>query len=234
MAHTLKEAAYETIRGKLISGEYAPGSRLSDDSIAREIGISRSPVREAINQFVSEGFVEYRPRCGTYVRSLSWQEFSDLWGVRMALESHAAMEAVDCATRDDIEELDSLNGEILQLARCCRELSDHVADAALKKRFLHLDSEFHLGILAAAGNRRLMKIVQDCRLMALLFGRHHSRLRITADLLMLCHRDHALIVKAIQNSDRDNAREWTVSHIRAARDRAMAWQPPGEVTKESA
>jgi DNA-binding GntR family transcriptional regulator len=222
MSSTLKQTAYKTIRSKLISGEYPPGSRLSDDSIAREIGVSRSPVREAINQFVSEGLVEYRPRCGTYVKTLSVEELDDLWGVRIALESFAAVEAVDSATERDIEGLTSVNAEILQLARTCRGPSEPLASRELKEEFLKLDSEFHVRMLRATGNQRLLKIVEDCRLMTFIFGSAHLRLNISAEMIVQCQRDHDLIVKAIRSADRDNAREWTANHIRAARARVIA------------
>jgi len=221
MSSTIKQEAYQTIREKLISGEYPPGSRLSDDSIAREIGVSRSPVREAINQFVSEGLVEYRPRCGTYVKTLGADELDDLWGVRIALESFAACEAADFASSDDIEGLTSLNGEILELARSCRNLPGQIANNDLKGEFLALDSEFHLQILRAAGNQHLLKTVQDCRMMTYIFGSKHATAYATADILLKSQRDHELIIKAIQNSDRDNAREWTANHIRAARARVV-------------
>ena len=222
MSSTIKQAAYRTIREKLVSGEYPPGSRLSDDSIAREIGVSRSPVREAINQFVSEGLVEYRPRCGTYVKSLSQRELDDLWGVRIALESFAAVDAIDSATRDDVESLVALNNELLEVARACRELPNQIASDNLKGEFLRIDSEFHLQMLRAAGNQHLLKIALDCRLMTYIFGSRHAVLQITADMLFQSQRDHELILKAIRNSDRDNAREWMANHIRSARSRVMA------------
>lgn len=222
MSLTLKETAYQTIREKLISGEYPPGSRISDDLIAREIGVSRSPVREAINQFVSEGLAEYRPRCGTYVRTLSTKELDDLWGVRIALESYAAMEAADNATEEQVRELIAVNDEILELVQTCRELPDQLADDELKKQFMALDSKFHLQLLNSAKNEHLLKTALDCRLMTHIFGTDHARLQIDASMLMKCHRDHVLIVKAIQNSDRDNAREWTVGHIRSAHERVLS------------
>ena len=230
MTATLKETAYQTIRDRLISGKYPPGSRISDDLIAREIGISRSPVREAINQFVSEGLVEYRPRCGTYVKVLSLEELDELWGVRLALESFAAMEAADVATSEDIEQLAELNKEIRQLGLRCRDLPGQVADEALKEEFMQLDSSFHMKILASAGNQLLLRNVQDCRMMTHVFGSHHSSIYITSSMLLESHRDHDLILKAIRNSDRDNAREWTAQHIRSARARviAMAEQQTGQ------
>lgn len=222
MSATLKETAYQTIREKLIAGHFPPGSRLSDDSIAREIGISRSPVREAINQFVSEGLVEYRPRCGTYVRQLTLKEVDDLWGVRIAMECFAVVEAVDRLSEESLQILKELNGELLDCVRECRKCPGQLADDDLKQRFLQTDSMFHLEILKAAGNDRVLKIVEDCRLIMFIFGATHSSLRVTADMMLQSQRDHDLIIKAIENLDHDNAREWVGNHIRTTRARVMA------------
>ncbi|QDU82033.1 putative HTH-type transcriptional regulator YdfH [Polystyrenella longa] len=222
MSATLKETAYQTIREKLISGHFPPGSRLSDDSIAREIGISRSPVREAINQFVSEGLVEYRPRCGTYVRKPTLKELDDLWGVRVAMESFAVVEAVDRLTEASLQLMKEFNSELLVVVRDCRRLPNQLANEELKQRFLQTDSCFHLEILNSAGNDRVLKIVQECRLMMFIFGATHSAVRVTADMMLQSQREHDLIIKAIENLDHNNAREWVGTHIRTTRARVMA------------
>ena len=222
MSATLKETAYQTIREKLIAGHFPPGSRLSDDLIAREIGISRSPVREAINQFVSEGLVEYRPRCGTYVRQLSFKELEDLWGVRAAMETYAVVEAVDRLSETSLQLMKELNADLLETVRECRKRPGQLADEELKQQFLQTDSLFHLEILKSAGNERVLKIVEDCRLLMFIFGATHSAVRVTADMMLQSQREHELIIKAIENLDHDNAREWVGNHIRKTRARVMA------------
>jgi DNA-binding GntR family transcriptional regulator len=230
MSVTLKESAYHTIRKRLISGEFAPGSRLSDDSIAREIGISRSPVREAINQFVSEGLVEYRPRCGTFVKSFSKEEMSELWDVRIAMECYAASESIDQISSDELIQLAEINQEILELVKECRELPNQIADLELKSRFLQFDSAYHLTILKSTGNSRILKNVQDCRLMTSIFGPTHSALIVTSGMLLKSHQEHELIIKAISNSDRNNARDLTANHIKGARDRVLAHMDDNSVS----
>ena len=109
MGVSYKQRAYDHIRDKLMVGELAAGCRLSNRALAREIGISIIPVREAISQLVSEGLLEHKPRVGTFVVEPSRQEIAELCELREALEAYAASRAAERIS----------DGELAEMQRCC-------------------------------------------------------------------------------------------------------------------
>ncbi|MEZ6044704.1 MAG: FCD domain-containing protein [Planctomycetaceae bacterium] len=142
--------------------------------------------------------------------------------MRSAMECYAVVEAVDRLQEDGLARMRQLNNDLLDAVRECRKRPGQIADGDLKQHFLQIDSRFHQEILESAGNERILKIVEDCRLMMFIFGVTHSALRVNADMMLQSQREHELIIKAIENLDHDNAREWVSNHIRTTRARVMA------------
>jgi DNA-binding GntR family transcriptional regulator len=200
------------------------GCRLSDDALAKEIGISRSPVREAISQLVSEGFVEYRPRCGAFVKSPSRRELVELYEVRSALESFAASKMAILATEDQIDQLEQCHRDVLNIVQQCRNLPDHTLDGECVGRFMAADMQFHLHILRAAGNNRLLEMVEDCKILLRVFG--HGLIKLDRHLMAESAQQHALVVEAIRRHDADAARNLIISHIATASKRLSENVPP--------
>lgn len=211
---TLKQHAYKLIRKKLEGGDVRAGSRLSDDALAREIGISRGPIREAISQLVSEGLVEQRPRRGVFVREPSRQEMEELCEVRSALESFAASKAALIATEAQIAELEQLHQDVLATVQECRTMPNQVANRDLTDRFLTSDMQFHLHILSAAGNRRLFDMVEDCKILLRVFA--HMPVKHDLRLMTESAQQHAAILDAIRRRDGNSARDLMMSHIMMA------------------
>jgi DNA-binding GntR family transcriptional regulator len=220
MPPTLKQHAYKLIRKRLLAGSIPPGGRLSDDALAKELGISRSPVREAITQLTSEGLIEYRPRSGAYVRVPEAREVEEWYETRAALEGCAAMRAAVRIGEAQLAELRRLLDEMVALIRTCRQQPGKVADTQLRERFLDLDLAFHMLILRASGNRWILKLVEDCRLMTTVFGHVH----IDHDLRLLSrtHLGHARILRALAKRDPQQARRLMEAHIHAARQAVLA------------
>jgi DNA-binding GntR family transcriptional regulator len=106
---SLKQRAYDHIRQKLMSGVLIGGSRISDAELAEEIGISRTPVREAIIQLETEGVIEQIPRFGSFIRMLSREELIHLYELREVLEGHNAAMAAERATPEEVRRLESYN-----------------------------------------------------------------------------------------------------------------------------
>ena len=93
MDHNLKDRAYQYVRAKLAVGDFLPGRGLSDRTLAKEMGVSRTPVREAIRQLETEGFVVQVRGSGTYPRRLTEEEIVELYDLRELLEGYAAARA---------------------------------------------------------------------------------------------------------------------------------------------
>ena len=144
--------AYEFIRQRILDGVYPPNYRLKTIVLAKDAGVSRTPVREALRQLQSEGLVEMRPRLGASVRGVSLLEFKEMCEVRLALECFSAEQA---ARNYDSEDIIEIQASLEQMKRCVAEL-DRRADApeVLQELGKH-DIAFHLAILNAAENALL-------------------------------------------------------------------------------
>ncbi|MCF7849436.1 MAG: GntR family transcriptional regulator, partial [Kiritimatiellales bacterium] len=102
---THAKRAYDHLRTKLLSGEFSPGSRILYGPLGKELGISATPVREAIGQLANEGFVELVPQLGAVVRRVSRDELVELYEMREALEPYAAARAAERINAGRLDEL---------------------------------------------------------------------------------------------------------------------------------
>src|SRR6266446_5488267 len=103
---TLWQRVYDHLREEILSGRLQPGAELAEVALSEQLGVSRGPLREAIGRLASEGLVTVRPRRGAVVRSLSKQEFVELYQVREALEMLAVRLAVPRLGADGMVELE--------------------------------------------------------------------------------------------------------------------------------
>lgn len=208
---TLKQHAYNFIHERLRSGAVLPGARLSDDTLAREIGISRSPVREAIGQLANEGLVELTPRKGAFVRSPSREEMRQGYEARLALEAFVAGLAAERATDADIAELQKINDRLRSTVEACRQRPSKVADKRLLDRFLKADLDFHEKILGIVGNQKIIEMVHTCKVIAWVFA--HVSMEHDLRLMADTYRQHSSVLRAIRKHDSTAASRWMNYHI---------------------
>ncbi len=143
----LREVVFESLREAIIQGILKPGERLMELQLAEELGVSRTPVREAIRKLELEGFVVMIPRKGAYVAGITYKDITEVFEVRAALESLAAGLAAERITD---EELDKLERSVVQIG----EVVDNDLEAIVR-----YDTEFHEIIYKASRNKRLKAIV---------------------------------------------------------------------------
>jgi len=143
----LSDRVKEYIVEAVLSGELKPGDRIVENSMARLLGVSQAPVREAIRDLVLLGFLETEPYKGTSVRSFTPEELWETYTVRAALESLAARLAATRLTDDDMQALQKILDEMMEAAQ--RQDRD---------RLLQLDNVFHETILRASRNRTLYQL----------------------------------------------------------------------------
>ncbi len=147
---SLKESAYKIIKEKLLNSEFEPGSRIREDLLAQEISMSRTPVREAINQLSAEGLVNNVPRKGIFVVETTSEEIRNLLDIRESLETLAIDNCIDKATDEQIKFLDSILEEFeVALAK-----DDY-------KKCNSLDSRFHLEIAKISNNKKLIDFLME-------------------------------------------------------------------------
>lgn len=211
---SLRHKAYRHIQGKLLTGELTAGQIISEASVAGELGVSRTPVREAILQFEQEGIVEQVPRFGTVVRQLGRSDLVELYELRELLEPHAAARSAEGLVPENAARLESLVSELDGLSEDIRRTEQAAADESQMRRFLSADIAFHLLLLQAAGNRRLTDIITKTRLLGHIFGTRrqvHDRAVIAET-----SRQHRRILNAVLSKDADGARQEMRDHIRTS------------------
>lgn len=145
----LGDKVKEYVIEAIMSGEFQPGDRVVASSLARRLGVSQAPVREAIRDLVLLGFLENKAFKGTSVRSFSPKELYEVYTVRAALESLAARLAAERLTEDDVQALQDTLDEMIRAAQEQDE-----------ERMVRLDNQFHEAILQVSDNELLYQLWQ--------------------------------------------------------------------------
>ena len=148
----LRDGVYETLRQKILKGELEPGARLIECDLADELGVSRTPVREAVHRLEQEGLVNILPRRGAHVANISEKTVRDVLEVRKALEELAVGLAIDRSTQED--------------RRLLREAEAVFAEASLGsdlRQIASADEAFHDVIYHATHNQKLELLISNLR-----------------------------------------------------------------------
>ena len=219
LTNTLKTSAYKTIRQMLMDGELPLGSLVSEIAIAKQIGIGRTPVREAISQLQHEGIVERVPRLGTIVRKPDISEIIELFEVREALECYAVARISGDLPSDSLSQLKLLNQQIKKIADEMKKQGAEWLEDDTLKRFLAIDLGFHMIILRGIGNRKIMKIVGDYRVLMHIF--QCSRQTHSYDVVMRAYKFHEDIRKAIASGDSKLASQYMAEHIKTSKQETI-------------
>jgi DNA-binding GntR family transcriptional regulator len=145
---SLRERVYQTLRDAIVSGELAPGQRVRDHELAERLGVSRTPVREALQRLEDEGLAETSPRASTRIAPL------DARAAREAFPVVAALHAL--ATRHGVARLAPGDLSVMRAANECLASLIASPDSAVVLRAIEADDRFHGVLLDAAGNREII------------------------------------------------------------------------------
>jgi len=211
MATLLPEKIYNHLRTKLLAGELPPGARLDYKRISTEMGVSTTPVREAMGKLASEGLVELVPRAGAIVRKLGSQEAVQLYGVREAIETYAAAKAAEKISDTRLQQLESLLAKMRTLISRSFSANHTLMTGEYLAEFLQADLAFHMTIIEAAGNPRLTKLAGDSHIHSRIFG--VERFGHNQELLEEADQIHRSIFKALQQHDATKASHLVAQHI---------------------
>jgi DNA-binding GntR family transcriptional regulator len=158
LPENLTTLAYKNIKDFILREDLDEKTRLTEESIAKQLGISKSPVREAFNRLESEGLICIEPRRGARLRTFSIKDIGDLYDVREALEVHAvARAAITPAV------LDELHDSLERQKKCMEEFD--------KAGYIHEDVHFHLILAKATGNDQLYAMLENLQNQILLIRR---------------------------------------------------------------
>ena len=148
----LRELVFTTLRQAILKGELQPGERLMEIQLAEKMGVSRTPIREAIRKLAAEGLVTMIPRKGAIVAGISEKMLKDVLHVRMTLEKMASEDAFENITDQAIEELRAAEAEF-----------ETAVDSGDLVSIAEADEKFHFIIYNAAGNDKLREILTSLK-----------------------------------------------------------------------
>lgn len=194
IALTIKDQVYNIIKENILTERYKPGERVSEIVIAEELGVSRSPVRSAINELVGEGLLEAKPHHYVRVRKLTEQEIIDIYEMRLLVEQYAITKAVE--TLDE-----NMRGHLKKFANdfrtCCNY--EHLT------KYVELDTRFHQYLIENTGNQlvidtfaRIGALISSFRIISLksLERFNQSIVEHTDIIEGICDRDAVRAIEA--------------------------------------
>lgn len=197
--YSLRGRVFNKIREDILSGVYKENEELKENTIGQELGVSRTPVREALRQLELEGLVTIIPNKGAYVTGITSKDIRDIYIIRSYLEGLCAKWACEHITEEQIEALE----EVLYL-------SEFHARRSHNEQLVELDNKFHELIYKASGSKILDHVLSDF---------HHYVERVRKITLSRSQRatksnqEHALILEAIKKRDGDLAEQLAHEHI---------------------
>ncbi|WP_418445963.1 GntR family transcriptional regulator [Cloacibacillus evryensis] len=152
---TLSELAYESIKAQILSCKIRPGERINIDQYSENLGVSTTPVREALSKLQQEGLVQYIPRTGWKISRISKQEFRKLQEVKSLLEITLAERALPFIKPNDIPQMILLNNEMRELFKPCAGGKPDL------ERLLEANDRFHMYIFKFYDNDIMIEILQQ-------------------------------------------------------------------------
>ncbi|MFA5880925.1 MAG: GntR family transcriptional regulator [Eubacteriales bacterium] len=198
----LREIVFETLREAIINATLRPGERLMEIQMAEEMGVSRTPVREAIRKLELEGFVVMVPRKGAYVAGISMKDIADVFEIRAAMEALAAGLAAERITEEELEDLERI---LVTIGEC-------VKNNDLEK-LIEVDTEFHDILFKASRNDRLVQIVSNLREQ---IQRFRTASLSTPGRMKYALEEHKKIVEAVSERNVELAQSLAREHIENA------------------
>jgi len=195
------DQAYQAIKAEILSNRLRPGEPLPIDRFVRDLELSRTPLREAVQRLEKEGFVEIRPRIGTFVSYLNLSEIQEMYQVRQALEGFAASLAAERLAPGDLAEVE-------------RALRRHPLEGEIDYKAMSEDGQrLHRLILEECGNETLAKMLRSLQ-------DHFTRFRLLSleipEKILSSHREHLAILEALRERDGPRAEARVREHFENA------------------
>ncbi|MBQ6660401.1 MAG: GntR family transcriptional regulator [Lachnospiraceae bacterium] len=197
--YSLRGMVFTKIREDILSGKYAENEELKEISIGQELGVSRTPVREALRQLELEGLVKIIPNKGAYVAGISNKDVHDIYMIRSYLEGLCARWACENITQEQIDAIE----EVIYLSEF------HVKKQHFEQ-IVELDTKFHELLYASCGSKILGHLLRDYHQYV------HSIRKITLSdpsRAQNSNAEHSAILEAIRNRDAENAEKLAHEHI---------------------
>jgi len=207
-ARTIRELVYETLKKAIFEGEFKDGDRLVEKELAQRLGISRTPIREAIRKLDSDGLVEYVPRKGVVVRGITHEMAAEIYAIREALEVAAIPFVIQNITEEEMTELYALLEEMMRLT-----------DSGSVDELLKVVRRFNDTLIASSRMSHLTKLIDTYQEYQSTFRRVTLSREFRKPSAL---QEHAAILQAIRDRDAERAQELMRRHLKAAREEYLA------------
>ncbi|RJQ57893.1 MAG: GntR family transcriptional regulator [Desulfobacteraceae bacterium] len=214
---SIRERVYEYIRNRILSGQISPSTRVIETKLAREIGTSRTPVREALHLLESEGLLESIPRVGYRVKEIKSDDVEEICEIRVINETLACRWAME-----------RMRPEALKAIEKNLETAKDEAEAGRPETFVEHDAEFHELLVRASGSRRLLELCQMLR-------RHMLRYRIESlylsEIVFRAIDGHRRILDCLKAKDPERIEDVVREHVEQSKKDILRYafdrQPSG-------
>ncbi|MCU7712688.1 GntR family transcriptional regulator [Priestia sp. JV24] len=200
----LKDQAYNKIKELLTRGELSPGEFLSEGYLSEELGMSRTPIRSAIQRFEHEGIVRIHPKQGIYICDISIQQVNEIYEARSVLETFAIRKLSHAIKQHQIQALQ----DILTLQ--FEEIQKQDIYLSLK-----YDTEFHLKIMELAENKEMYEMFKSIEAKLSFYGQKVLTKKI--DRLLQTYEEHLLIVTELEKGNVESAVHYMEEHLEKGR-----------------
>ena len=204
----LREIVYDQLKMQILTGHITPGTRMMEVDLADNMGVSHTPVREAIRKLEKEGLVVIEPRRGAYVSDISVKDMVDTLVVREDMEGLAAFLAAQSISGEEIDELEEITAGY----------SDAIANGVMED-IIRYDEAFHRRIVELSGNRTLMQLFETVQELALRFRYLYYDDFSRYENMPVEHRN---IIDAIKSGDSAKARQVSDNHVKKLKEFVIA------------
>ncbi|MFV0516187.1 MAG: GntR family transcriptional regulator [Aminipila sp.] len=200
----LREIVYEELKVQILTGKIAPGTRMMEVELADDMGVSRTPIREAIRKLEKEGLVRIEPRRGAYASQISTDDMVEVLEVRQTMEGLAASLAAERMQADQLKKIEEAEEQYNKAVVC--------GDTA---NMIFYDSQFHKLIVEASNNKTLLQLIEPLQEMALRFRYlYYDDFKRAENM----PHEHQIIIEAIAQKDSDGARDAANLHIQKLKE----------------
>jgi DNA-binding GntR family transcriptional regulator len=205
------DRAYAAILDRILSGHLPPGERLREEELSAAVGVSRTPVREALHRLAADGLIDFMPNRGAQVRTWDDGAVEEIFEVRALLEGRAASRAARHIGQERIEELEQL----------AVAMESHLGSpvAASDYRIARLNSDFHRIVIEESRSALIETLMQGVSQVALM---HRTFMRYTPRELERSFSHHRELIEALSAGDPEWSESIMRNHLLSARDIVMA------------
>ena len=216
----INEKIYNLIKGRIIHFEYPRGFQINIRRLQDELGVSNSPIKDALSRLAGEGLVEITSRKGTFVKDISERDLYEIEEVRIILETSAADIIAETITDEQLDQLETLYEETLI-----------PEDEFEYSKFMEKDSRFHMEIIKMTNNQRLVEVYKQLNAHVHITRFQYARNRKKP--LPWTHQDHQNILKALKLRDREKVKKAIQDHRVKARDAFLEKRKKMELNQSS-